>query len=204
MVEYRQRAAATEEQGAPAGPSTDDMPAYQTLAAQYGIEEEMDIGRSNTREQTVEQEYQAYIMAPLSPKNINILKFWEVQWTTDFIACIDKISQVNGATFPTLFQMALDYLPIQASSVPCERIFSSSAETDTKKRNRISPLLMEALQMLKFHLKKEHLNFTQDWVTPVKYMTEDDDEEDLLRQLLQGNSQDSLDRIVQSISSHED
>jgi hypothetical protein len=54
----------------------------------------------------------------------------------------------------------MDYLPIQASAVPCERVFSSSAETDTKKQNRISPLLMEVLQMLKFHLKKEHLNFT--------------------------------------------
>jgi hypothetical protein len=47
----------------------------------------------------------------------------------------------------------MDYLPIQASSVPCERVFSSSAETDTKKRNRISPLLMEALQILKYDYK---------------------------------------------------
>jgi hypothetical protein len=49
----------------------------------------------------------------------------------------------------------MDYLPIQALSVPCEHIFSSSSETDTKKRNSISPLLMEALQMLNFYLKKE-------------------------------------------------
>jgi hAT family C-terminal dimerisation region len=54
----------------------------------------------------------------------------------------------------------MDYLPIQASAVPCERVFSSSAETDTKKRNRIKPELMEALQILKFALKKERLNFT--------------------------------------------
>ncbi len=27
--------------------------------------------------------------------------------------------------------MAMDYLPIQASAVPCERVFSSSAETNT-------------------------------------------------------------------------
>jgi hypothetical protein len=49
----------------------------------------------------------------------------------------------------------MDYLPIQASAVPCERVFSSSAETDTKKQNWISLLLMEVLQMLKFHLKKD-------------------------------------------------
>lgn len=54
----------------------------------------------------------------------------------------------------------MDYLPIQASSVPCERVFSSSAETDTKKRNRISPTLMEALQMLKYDFKKQRLSFT--------------------------------------------
>jgi hypothetical protein len=54
----------------------------------------------------------------------------------------------------------MDYLPIQASSVPCERVFSSSAETDTKKRNRLKPELMEALQILKFSLKKARLDFT--------------------------------------------
>ena len=60
----------------------------------------------------------------------------------------------------------MDYLPIQATSVPCERVFSSAKETDTAKRNRISPVLMEALQLLKFLLKKERLNFTRGWSTP--------------------------------------
>ena len=54
----------------------------------------------------------------------------------------------------------MDYLPVQASSVPFEHIFSSAAETDTKKRNRLSPTLMEALQILKFIYKKDRLNFT--------------------------------------------
>ena len=64
---------------------------------------------------------------------------------------------MHERTFPTIFRIAMDYLPIQASAVPCERVFSSSAETDTKKRNRISPALMEALQVLKFSLKKDRL-----------------------------------------------
>jgi hypothetical protein len=59
----------------------------------------------------------------------------------------------------------MDYLPIQASSVPCKCIFSSAGETDTKKRNRISPALMEALQMLKFLLKKKCLDFMAGWKT---------------------------------------
>jgi len=98
--------------------------------------------------------------------------------------------------------MAMDYLPIQASAVPCERIFSSSAETDTKKRNRISPLLMEALQMLKFYLKKERLNFTESWVTSESQMTEDDPDQgrDLLDNLLKDvGVQDTLDSIMRSI-----
>ena len=59
----------------------------------------------------------------------------------------------------------MDYLPIQASSVPCECVFLLAAETNTKKRNRITPALMEALQMLKFLLKKQLLNFTSSWKT---------------------------------------
>ena len=61
--------------------------------------------------------------------------------------------------------MAMDYLPVQATSVPCEHVFSSAKETDTDKRNQMSPMLMEALQLLKFSLKKEHLNFTAGWAT---------------------------------------
>lgn len=98
----------------------------------------------------------------------------------------------------------MDFLPIQATAVPCERVFSSSAETDTKRRNRISHPLMEALQMLKFTLKKNRLSFTADWITREKDLKEDDPDNDLLRTVLDGNSQDVLDRILSSISSSEE
>lgn len=56
----------------------------------------------------------------------------------------------------------MDILPIQASSVPSERVFSSGKETMTARRRRISPHLMEALQILKFSINKGHsLNFTK-------------------------------------------
>ena len=100
--------------------------------------------------------------------------------------------------------MAMDYLLIQASAVLCECIFSSSAETDTKKRNRINPLLLEALQMLKFHLKKERLNFTTGWITSEKQMVDDDPDEDLLRKLLEGDYQDALDSAIHSANDDED
>jgi hAT family C-terminal dimerisation region len=55
----------------------------------------------------------------------------------------------------------MDVLPIQASAVPCERIFSSSKETTTNRRNHLGPRMMEALQLLKFQSKHgKGLNFT--------------------------------------------
>jgi hAT family C-terminal dimerisation region len=80
--------------------------------------------------------------------------------------------QANKTEFPTLFSIAMDYLPVQAMSVPCEHVFSSSKDTDTAKRNRINSVLMEALQMLKHSLKKEHLNFMDGWRTSEAAMSE--------------------------------
>jgi hAT family C-terminal dimerisation region len=95
--------------------------------------------------------------------------------------------------------MAMDYLPIQATAVPCERVFSSSAQTSTRRRNRIRPILMEALQMLKFHFKKEHLNFTKNWKTSEKEMKRDEPTPDLLSKLLGSDYQDVLDNAIGSL-----
>ncbi|TFY65471.1 hypothetical protein EVJ58_g1962 [Rhodofomes roseus] len=61
--------------------------------------------------------------------------------------------------YPYMYRVALDVLPAQASAVSCERMFSSSKETDTLRRNRLSPEVMEALQILKYFYKQERLNF---------------------------------------------
>lgn len=69
--------------------------------------------------------------------------------------------QENQLRYPTIFALAMDILPIQGSAVPCERVFSSAKETTTMRRNGISHELMEALQMLKFSVRKGlALNFT--------------------------------------------
>jgi hAT family C-terminal dimerisation region len=114
----------------------------------------------------------------------------------------DRVLQSNRLTYPTIFAIAMDYLPIQASSVPCERVFSSSAETDTKRRNRISPDLMEALQMLKFNLKKERINFMAGWNTSEKQMVDDSPEEDLLQDLLEDSNK--WDSVMKKINQYED
>jgi hypothetical protein len=111
------------------------------------------------------------------------------------------VQQLNELTHTTFFEVSLDFLPIQASAVPSERVFSSSGETDTKKRNRINPVLMEALQMLKFALKQSHLDFTKNWVTPESFLQdqEPDLDEDLLADLLGLDSEDIVDRIIHDI-----
>ncbi|EIN06474.1 hypothetical protein PUNSTDRAFT_72132, partial [Punctularia strigosozonata HHB-11173 SS5] len=44
--------------------------------------------------------------------------------------------------------------------VPCERVFSSSKETCTSRRSRLSPKTIEMLQVLKFIYRHSSLNFT--------------------------------------------
>ena len=78
---------------------------------------------------------------------------------------------MHEQTFLTIFHIAMDYLLVQASAMPCERVFSSSAETDTKKRNCIKPELMEVLQILEFALKKEHLNFSSHLILSKQALT---------------------------------
>jgi hypothetical protein len=91
---------------------------------QYNLEDMFeDADNNDSGTMSVEGEYNSYVKAPLSKPSTNILSFWSM----------------SNTTHPTLFAMAMDYLPIQASSVPSERVFSSSAETDTYKCNRIHP-----------------------------------------------------------------
>ena len=54
--------------------------------------------------------------------------------------------------------------------------------------------------MLKFHFKKERLNFTEHWTTSEQEMVDDDPDTDLLAGLLQGDSQDSMDKLMNFIS----
>ena len=96
----------------------------------------------------------------------------------------------------------MDYLPIQATSVPCERVFSSAKETDTAKRNRISPVLMEALQLLKFMLKKKCLDFIKGWAIPEAAMCREPKQDHDLDTLFTGNSETAMDDILMDCSSY--
>ncbi|KAF8151627.1 hypothetical protein B0H34DRAFT_664513, partial [Crassisporium funariophilum] len=57
-----------------------------------------------------------------------------------------------------LYQLALDVIPVQASAVPCKRVFSS--ETDSNRRSVLGHELMEILKITKYLHCDERLDFT--------------------------------------------
>lgn len=159
----------TADDGAPTPPgdrSDPSIPSIERLGMTYGLDEEDDVEWSDAIQdnevRSVEQEFQAYVTESRSLES-DILQYWKVSTLVQSLChlLMNVIPQLRQTSFPTLYAMAMDYLPIQASSVSCERVFSSSSETDTKKRNRINGLLMEALQMLKFALKRDRLNVNE-------------------------------------------
>ena len=161
MVQYRECDKSTADSAAV--PEVPAMTSWQKIVANYDAElgDGMGTFTRQPMQQSVQEEFSMYTVGASLGSNFDTLGFWKVRFlqftlTSILIYC----RQTNEHTFPTIFRIAMDYLPIQASAVLCERVFSSSTETDTKKRNRIKPELMEALQVLKFTLKKDRLDFT--------------------------------------------
>ena len=83
MLEYRERANQTSRD--PAAPTvatatvhSTQSPAYMSLAAQYGLDDMQFGAVEDSDQQTVEQEYQAYINAVPSKEGTDMLKYWEV------------------------------------------------------------------------------------------------------------------------------
>lgn len=63
-----------------------------------------------------------YLAEPLLPRNLDPLVWW------------DERKRI----FPNLYQLVLKRLCIQATSVPCERIFSKAGQLMTEKRSRLT------------------------------------------------------------------
>jgi len=190
MIKYRERLQSRLSTPDPSSvmeePPSGNLESWQTLDSQYGLSHMEIMMHGSKQETSVDQEYMLYITSPVSPSISDLVSYWQV--------CIYGFArrspllmatQMARNQYPTFFQMAMDYLPIQASAVPCEQAFSSGAETLTPRRNRIKPAIMEALQMLKFALKKTRLNFTSDWLTTEVAMNEDELCGDLLLGLFQ-------------------
>ncbi|KIM68662.1 hypothetical protein SCLCIDRAFT_20020 [Scleroderma citrinum Foug A] len=140
MVEYRSRGlvASTMDLTLQVTTLHPSQPLPIKLSSRYRLPT-LQLWQPSSSVQTVEQELASYVTSVCSPEGTDSISFWAM----------------SRSAYPTLYRLAMDYLPIQASSVPCERVFSSASETMTKRHNHISPILMEAIQMTKFFLKKE-------------------------------------------------
>jgi hypothetical protein len=69
----------------------------------------------------------------------------------------------------------------------------------------MSPILMEALQMLKFGLKQDRLNFTGGWITDEKAMQIDESyDTDYLGNLINKDSADAMDVLLAAIGDTDD
>jgi hypothetical protein len=85
-----------------------------------------------------------------------------------------NLLQNNGDLYPTLRRIAIDYLACQASSVPCERLFSAGGEVATKRRAKLGAARFEELLMMKYAWRK---NGTGDVAAQNSAVVEEIDEE---------------------------
>lgn len=65
--------------------------------------------------------------------------------------------QRHHTRYPVWGSLARDFLPVMASSVSSERAFSSAGITISKRRNRLRPDVIEALQFLKCMYRRDLL-----------------------------------------------
>jgi hypothetical protein len=83
-------------------------------------------------------------------KGSSKLEFWQV------------VSHFFLSWWCFFYTNIMDIIPIQASSVLCERVFLSGKQIMTPCKGHISAKLMESLQIMKFSIQKGRaLNFTE-------------------------------------------
>jgi hypothetical protein len=86
---------------------------------------------SPVNSQNLVVEVENYLYDPGQTSSAIPLHFWQVS-PQIYIICNNIYMawlQENQLRYPTLFRLALDVLAIQASAVPCERVFSSAKAT---------------------------------------------------------------------------
>ena len=76
-----------------------------------------------------------YLESDVLPRSENPLKFWEK----------------NKENWPPLHNLAMKYLCIQATSVPCERLLSKTGSIITEKRNRLKAKNVNSLSLFYLH-----------------------------------------------------
>ena len=72
------------------------------------------------------------------------------------------VLQQHSMQYPTVAQIAKDFLAIQGSAVPSERAFSSSALTATARHNHLLSETFSQLLLLKSAYCKGHISATNE------------------------------------------
>ncbi|EIW57565.1 hATC-domain-containing protein, partial [Trametes versicolor FP-101664 SS1] len=80
-----------------------------------------------------------------------------IKKTTDTV----KWWSEHAKIYPTLARMALDILPIPASSVAVERLFSHAKQVSTDRRSRLGPDLFKWLECLSHHWRPQIVDYAR-------------------------------------------
>jgi hypothetical protein len=82
-------------------------------------------------------------------KHTDLVEWWQVSSSPCLVILVLIIAlQNNAKLFPTLARIALDVLPSQASSVPCERLFSGTKQIAVDRRARLGSAVFEELVVM--------------------------------------------------------
>ena len=90
-------------------------------------------------------------------QNINsdeLIRYWESSEANDDIEPLSWW-RAHSTEYPILSKMAQNYLSVQASSVPCEQLFSLAGNIVSKKRNRLDENTVRACLCLRSWMVKE-------------------------------------------------
>ena len=103
--------------------------------------------------------YEAFMKLKKRKTGVNPSSVGEIDRYLSLPQVDDEVSptnwwNTNQKRFPILARIARDYFSVQSSSVPSERLFSSGVDLVTPKRCRLSGLVIEKTQYLKYALSK--------------------------------------------------
>ena len=106
---------------------------------------------------TLEAEVGTYLCGKCFYSDRELFKFRQVRWVEKCDRSLETYGSIqeNQICYPTLFRLAMDILPIQASAVPGEWVFSSSKKTTTQHRSQIKGEHMKEIQVLKFAINHD-------------------------------------------------
>lgn len=95
-------------------------------------------------------------------QDMDLCIYWEVRCLPMSIeSSSHDNSQKHAHQYPTIARIALDILPAMASSVPSERLFSSSGNTADDQRSRLGAERFEQAQIMKWHWKEGAVDFAR-------------------------------------------